>query len=141
MILAIAATVVALSAPPNMIPAFRLAGDHWEIEADRGGFIAGYRQAFDSILGTGLEVRVKNVCASACTLVLQNPRACAEEWAMFGFHQAADYNKATQRVVGASPKATQGLWESYPEKVKARLGQLTPQMVWIKGTELLPECK
>ena len=124
-----------------MIPAFRLNGDHWEIGADQGGSYNGYKKAFDSILGTGLEVRVTNVCASACTLVLQNPRACAGEWAMFGFHQGMTYNPVTLAITGVAHRVNEELWAGYPEKVKARLGKLTPQMVWIKGTELLPECK
>ena len=70
------------------IPSFCLVGDRWEMAADNGGDILSYKQAFDSIEGTGLEVRVKDMCASACTMVLRNPRACAEKNAMFGFHQA-----------------------------------------------------
>lgn len=122
------------------MPNFRLNGDHWEIGVDHGGTLAGYKQAFDSILGTGLEVRVTSFCGSACTMVLANPRACAERRAMFGFHQAINVT-VTRRIVSQSSSGTQELWDSYPEKVKARLGKLTPETVWIKGTELLPECK
>ena len=141
MIELVAATVVAL-AVSSPHPNFRLNGDHWEIGPDRGGVLSGYKQAFDNILGTGLDVRVMNLCASACTLVLANPRTCAAtEWTQFGFHRAYDVNRVTRAVLGQSSQGTQELWDSYPAKVKARLGKLTPEMVFIKGTELLPACK
>jgi hypothetical protein len=74
-------------------------------------------------------------------MVLHNPRACAEQAAVFGFHQARSYNPVTLQITGVGHETNKMLWEGYPEKVRARLGQLTPQIVWIKGTELLPECK
>ena len=52
-----------------------------------GGFIPGYSNKFREIEATGLEVRVKDICASACTIVLANPKAYAERGALFGFHQ------------------------------------------------------
>ena len=120
------------------IPSFCLVGDRWEMAADNGGDILSYKQAFDSIEGTGLEVRVKDMCASACTMVLRNPRACAEKNAMFGFHQAQSGMKDSKS--GDAPRGTNLVWAQYPEHVRARLGQLTPDMVYIKGTELLPAC-
>ena len=137
----VAAAVVALAATPNPIPNFRLNGDHWVIGADHGGFLSGYKKAFDNIEGTGLEVRVTDFCGSACTLVLKNPRVCAEKRAQFGFHQAFDINPATREVLWQSARGSQELWDSYPAKVKARLGKLTPETVWIRGTDLLPACK
>ena len=41
---------------------------------------------------------------------------------------------------GDAPRGTNLVWAQYPEHVRARLGQLTPEMVYIKGTELLPAC-
>ena len=137
--------LILMSAPPpalteqiSSIPSFRLAGDRWEIAADSGGYVYSYKQAFDSIEGTGLEVRVKDMCSSACTMVLHNPRACAEKAAMFGFHQASSGMKDSKS--GDGPRGTNLMWAQYPEHVRARLGQLTPEMVYIKGTELLPAC-
>jgi hypothetical protein len=128
----------ALAESDRTIPDFRLVGDRWEIAADWGGWVASYKRAFESMEGTGLEVRVKDVCASACTMVLHNPRACAERAAMFGFHEAWVESEDGQ---ARAHRATNRVWSQYPEHVRAKLGQLTPQMVWIKGTELLPECK
>jgi hypothetical protein len=33
------------------------------------------------------------------------------------------------------------LWAHYADKVKARLGELKPTIVYIKGTDLLPPCE
>lgn len=80
-------------------------------------------------------------CASACTLILGNPKACAERAALFGFHQARSYNKETMEIQGSHEGANKVLWASYPILVQLKLGELKPNMVWIKGTELLPACK
>lgn len=140
MIELIVAAAVA-TAPPSPIPNFHLQGNRWVIGADRGGVFSGYKKAFESIEGTGLEVRVTDYCGTACTLVLANPRVCAENSARFGFHQAYDINTETRVFLRQNPKASQELWDSYPAKVRARLGKLTTEMVWIKGTELIPACK
>ena len=52
MIELIVAAAVA-TAPPNPMPNFHLNGDHWVIGADHGGFLSGYKKAFDNIEGTG----------------------------------------------------------------------------------------
>ena len=57
---------------------------------------------------------------------------------MFGFHQSLMLSEGGKRVNAA--RATNLMWSQYPEHVRARLGQLTPDMVYIKGTELLPAC-
>ena len=33
------------------------------------------------------------------------------------------------------------LWDAYPAHVKVKLGMLTDQLVYIKGTDLLPPCE
>jgi hypothetical protein len=79
-------------------------------------------------------IKVKHLCVSACTLVLVNPKACAELGSVFGFHQAVDEN-------GKYPEhATKLVWGLYPAKVRTKVGKLTPDMAYIKGTELLPVC-
>ena len=60
---------------------------------------------------------------------------------VFGFHESKYYNRKTFEVLATSDEGNGILWESYPEHVKARLGRLTPYMVYIKGTDLLPPCK
>ena len=97
-------------------------GDRWEIAAATGGgWVASYKRAFESMEGTGLEVRVKDVCASACTMVLHSPRACAERAAMFGFHEAWVESEDGQ---ARAHRATNRVWSEYPEHVRAELGQL-----------------
>jgi hypothetical protein len=141
MILETLAVVAALAAPPSPMPNFRLDGDRWIVGPDHGGLLKGYKQAFDNIEGTGLEVRVTDFCGSACTLVLKNPRVCAERKAQFGFHQAFDINPITRVVLWQSEKGSKELWDSYPAKVRARVGSLKKEAVWIRGTELIPACK
>jgi hypothetical protein len=142
--IALVASILVVTSPTRSeyraasIPSFRLVGDRWEIAADNGGNILSFKQAFDSMEGTGLEVRVKDMCASACTMVLHNPRACAEQAAVFGFHQSRMLSEGGKPVNAV--RATNLMWAQYPEHVRARLGQLTPDMVYIKGTELLPAC-
>jgi hypothetical protein len=89
----------------------------------------------------GSVVKVEDACWSACTLVLSNPNACAMPRAQFGFHEARLYSRSTLEVLEVSEHGNRLLWNSYPENVKARLGRLTPYMVFIKGTDLLPPCK
>lgn len=84
---------------------------------------------------------VAGQCHSACTMVLSSPDACAMPNAVFGFHQVRYYNLKTGKVGKVSEEATAWVWERYPEKVKARLGTLTANMVYMKGTELLPPCE
>jgi hypothetical protein len=128
--------------PPGTVlrtePAIALKGGHYELSTDQGGFALGYHNKYKEIEATGLEVRVKDICASACTMVLRNPKACAERAALFGFHQVWTKDGDNYEY---SDRGTRILWSYYPETVKAKLGQLTPQMVWIKGRELLPKCK
>jgi hypothetical protein len=128
--------------PPGTVlrtePAIALKGGRYELSTDQGGFALGYHNKYKEIEATGLEVRVKDICASACTMVLRNPKACAERAALFGFHQVWTKNGDNYEY---SDRGTRILWSYYPETVKAKLGELTPNLVWIKGHELLPRCK
>jgi hypothetical protein len=86
-------------------------------------------------------VKVEDACISACTMVLSNPKACAMPGAHFGFHQARRYNKKSLELLDVSELGNKILWAHYPDKVRARLGELKPTMVYIKGTDLLPPCE
>jgi hypothetical protein len=133
---------LAAPVPPGTVlrtePAIALKGGRYELSTDPGGFALGYHNKYREIEATGLEVRVKDICASACTMVLRNPKACAERAALFGFHQVWAKNGDNYEY---SDRGTRILWSYYPETVKAKLGELTPNLVWIKGHELLPRCK
>ena len=115
MIELIVAAAVA-TAPPSPIPNFHLQGNRWVIGADRGGVFSGYKKAFESIEGTGLEVRVTDYCGTACTLVLANPRVCAENSARVGFHQAYDINTETRVFLGRTPRLPRSCGIAIPRR-------------------------
>lgn len=50
-------------------PALAWVKDHNEISTDGGGDLAGYLQVFFLVEASGSVVRVKDICASACTLI------------------------------------------------------------------------
>ena len=75
-------------------------------------------------------------------MILHNPKACAMPKAIFGFHAARYYNKSTLEIIGDSNHGTQTMWAHYPDKVKIRLGgRLSDDVVYIRGTDLLPPCR
>jgi hypothetical protein len=55
-----------------------------------------------------------------------------------GGRQPARYNKGSLELLDVSELGNKILWAHNPDKVKARLGELKPTMVYIKGTDLLP---
>ena len=130
-----------LAAPLRDGPAVEFKDWRYELSTDQGGFLRGYDLKLREIEQSGFEIRVKDICASACTLVLRNPKACAERAALFGFHEArkVDAEKPGRREV--SERSTKLMWSQYPEVVRAKVGQLTTEIVWIKGYELLPPCR
>jgi hypothetical protein len=122
-------------------PAYDFVDDHFVINADMGGDIDSYAKFYGLIEKTNSPVWVTNLCMSACTMVLRNPHACATPKAWFGFHSARVYDKRTLEELGDSDNGNRLLWLHYPEKVRAKLGgRLGTDMVYIKGTELLPKC-
>lgn len=139
MIKAVAVLVPVLVMPEvSKAPKLEVAGDRVVIQRDMGGDASHYAFRIHILKRSRMVVMVGSRCESACTMVLDNPKACALPEAVFGFHQARKYNKQTGEVLEISEDATKILWAHYPEKVRARLGQLTPYM---KGTDLLPPCE
>ena len=125
----------ALAAAPRNGPAVELKDGYYEVNSDWGGGLLAYSNRFREIEKAGLVVKVKGMCASACALVLRNPKACAGPKSVFGFHQAAsDSERGAER-------ATRQLWSEYPTLVREKVGELTPDIAYLKGTDLLPECK
>jgi hypothetical protein len=123
-------------------PSHEYVDGHILLKADYGGNIHSYAETFQLFEDIGSEVWVKSVCLSACTMVLRNPNACALPNALFGFHAARRYDKVTLEIIGESDRGNRIVWSHYPAHVKARLGgRLSPDFVYIKGTELLPPCK
>jgi hypothetical protein len=138
-VLALVLTTTQAMADSRSEPALKFRDWHYELSTDPGGYARGYDLKFREIETAGFDVWVKDLCASACTLVLRNPRACADAGALFGFHEVRRENASN--VWERSEAGTKLMWDYYPDKVKARLGKLTPQMVYIKGADLLPACR
>lgn len=125
----------------SRVPDFEIRQDHFQLNDDYGGDVDAYARAFALLASGGEEIRVTGQCYSACTLVLNNPKACAMPNAVFGFHAARYYNAETREVMGNSAYGNRIMWAHYPDKVKQRLGgRLSDEAVYIKGTDLLPPC-
>jgi hypothetical protein len=127
---------------PNQFPdvTFNQKGGYYELRGG-GGVISTHDTKFREIENTKLPIRVLGECGSACTIVLRNPLACAERAALFGFHQALKPSKEHPGYYEYAPRGTYWIWSQYPEIVQKRLGKLTPQMVWVKGYEIMPTCE
>lgn len=126
----------------NRVPEFEITQDHIQLNDDGGGDLDAYARAFALFESNGQEIWVTGKCYSACTLVLKNPKACAMPNAVFGFHAARYYNSETREAMNESTHGNRILWAHYPDKVKLRLGgRLSYNVVYIKGTDLLPPCR
>jgi hypothetical protein len=126
----------------SLRPPFEYEDNHIALKPNKGGDIDSFAAFFALIEKSGEPVWVMGMCLSACTLVLRNPKACAMPTAVFGFHSASLYNKQTLETLGVSDHGNRLFWAHYPEKVKTRLGgRLSEEMVYLRGTELLPPCK
>ena len=78
-------------------PAYEFRDDHFVLLTDKGGDVNSYAVHFRAIERSGLPVKVIGNCSSACTMVLHNPKACAMEWTVFGFHRVADIQQEDAR--------------------------------------------
>jgi hypothetical protein len=126
----------------NRVPEFEITQDHIQLNDDYGGDLDAYARAFALFESNGQEIWVTGKCLSACTMVLNNPKACAMPNAIFGFHAARLYNAETLEVMGNSVYGNRIMWAHYPDRVKQRLGgRLSDKPVYIKGTDVLPPCK
>lgn len=84
------------------------------IDDDPGGMVEDHLKWFRRVKESGIQVRVRGICASACTFVLALPRgqACAERTSSFGFHLVRDVDGEPD------PGATQALARRfYPQSV------------------------
>ncbi len=63
---------------------------------DYGGRVSTYLEFYQRIFSAGIFVKVKGICVSACTLVLELPgnEVCVYPTASFGFHLASIDNIA-----------------------------------------------
>lgn len=106
------------------------------IDNDDGGDVDTFIMWYERVRASGVPVRVRGLCASACTIVVSLPReqVCIEMTASLGFHLFAvrgDFD----------PNATQAyIRRYYPIELQAWLkGQpaLTPVVVYMSATEAI----
>ncbi len=117
------------------------------ISGDHGGRMGDYASRFAHVHQSGEQVVIDGHCLSACTMVLglvPRDRVCATPNAVLGFHAAWHPDGVGGRMT--SPPATRALMATYPPSVRAwiaRRGGLTPQMIFLRGSELagiVPSC-
>ena len=111
------------------------------IADDRGGQIGTYLNKYQSLRTSGETIIIDGLCASACTIVLgavPHDKICVTSRANLGFHAAWDFAANGREVT--NPDATQTLYSMYPSPVRrwiAARGGLKPQMIFLRGKELL----
>lgn len=73
------------------------------IDNDGGGNIATFTMWYNRLRESGVPVRVRGICDSACTLALSLPhdQVCMEGTGSFGFHLASYNDEAAPGVTGA----------------------------------------
>jgi hypothetical protein len=114
------------------------------ISGDNGGSLGAYMEKYNSLRQADAKIVIEDFCISACTFVLgliPVENVCVSPFAQFGFHSATIGGSDTY-----APSGTAMMWTTYPEHVKVRLRKLGwdggehPELVFIKGTDLLPLC-
>ena len=111
------------------------------ILSNNGGLFRSHAAKFDQWQSEGRTLIITSWCLSACTMALSNPKACAMPEAWFGFHQAREYNGTTRELGGPAEEVNRLLWERYPPKVRTTIKELTPELKYVIGTDLLPPCR
>lgn len=102
------------------------------IDNDDGGVVDTFIMWYDRVRDSGVPVRVRGLCSSACTIVTSLPKSqvCIEPTASFGFHLFS---------VGGDPDmgATQAyVRRYYPLALQAWLktqSDLTPRVVYMSA--------
>lgn len=84
------------------------------IDNDAGGNIAFFSMWYERVRDSGVPVRVRGMCDSACTIVLSLPhdQVCMERTASFGIHLASYNGDSAPSLTGAMIRR----W--YPEPVR-----------------------
>jgi hypothetical protein len=119
------------------------------ISANFGGSIATYMEDYAQVRHAKTEIKLEDVCISACTMVLgliPLDRVCADKRALFGFHSAW--------VMGPfgpvfSREGTRMVWNLYPKSVQEELvkrgwngegNEPHPDLLYVPATEFVREC-
>lgn len=98
---------------------------------DTGGYVDDYAAQTEMYRRTNREVRLHE-CRSACTMALSLPNVCVYPDSVLKFHQAYD-----PRNHVTNWPATEALFQTYPDAVRARLGTPTKQYTILRGSELI----
>jgi hypothetical protein len=105
-----------------------------------GGQIGSYLQKYSVLRRAGEKVVVDGPCVSACTMVLglvSHDKLCVTAQATFGFHAAWDKDRSGTQVTNrAASSYLMGLYPASVRKWIAARGGLTPQMIYLTGSEL-----
>jgi hypothetical protein len=111
------------------------------IADDRGGQIGSYVDKYQGLRGSGQQVIIDGLCASACTIVLgsvPDDKICVTSQAALGFHAAFDFGVHGRAVINHG--ATRMLYAMYPSRVQRWINQrggLTSHMIYLRGKELM----
>lgn len=73
------------------------------IDNDGGGNVATFSMWYDRVRASGVPVRIRGICDSACTIVLSLPRdqVCIEPTGSLGFHLATYDGEPALSFTGA----------------------------------------
>jgi hypothetical protein len=111
------------------------------IAEDRGGRIGTYVDKYQGLRSSGETVMIDGLCASACTIVLgavPRDKICVTPRANLGFHAAWDVGSNGRAITNR--EATEMLYGMYPSQVRnwiSRRGGLTPNMIFLRGKQLM----
>lgn len=99
----------------------------WIVQDDGGGSVQEFKEALKYMSESGMAIRVKGMCASACTLLLSSEYKldkCIEPDVVFGFHKpyaATPFGTLLHKIpfaVGSEKLWQEDFWGRYPEWVK-----------------------
>lgn len=105
------------------------------IKTDGGGDLIAYMAKANEYAKVGSKIEIRGSCASACTVFLKLANTCVAREAWLGFHQTRSTNPQPEQV---RLSYDQLLWRQYPAVVQAKLGTLQPDLVWLRGADLIP---
>ncbi len=84
---------------------------------DRGGRVSDYLKAAKNYVDQGREVRIIDLCWSACSLALSVPKVCVGSMATVMFHDAYDLKSGKTDTA-----ATKDLLSKMPKKIQKAVG-------------------
>ncbi len=99
----------------------------WIVQDDGGGAVEEFKQSLKYMVEEKMAIRVKGMCASACTLVLSTDYKldkCVEPDVVFGFHKpyaSTPFGTIIRKIpfiVGSQKLWKEDFWGKYPEWVK-----------------------